>query len=50
MTLDDLLARYEGERALAMYLRRWDDEAKVAGRPTREVAHYRPLLEGLLVP
>ncbi len=34
----------------AVRLRRWDDAAKVAGAPTPDLAHYRPLLERLLRP
>lgn len=41
-------ARSGWEAAIA--LRRWDDEAKVAGRRTREVEDYRPVLEAVLVP
>ena len=32
----------------AVALRRWDDEAKVPGKVTREVADYRSTLEGVL--
>jgi predicted HD phosphohydrolase len=34
----------------AVALRRWDDEAKVAGTVTREVVDYRPTLEAVLIP
>lgn len=31
----------------AINLRRWDDQAKVAGFPAADLAHYRPLIERL---
>ena len=34
----------------AVELRRWDDEAKVPGAPTRDVADYGDLLAAVLVP
>ncbi len=43
-------ARFRGEQFLqeALDLRRWDDEAKVVGAATPDLAHYRPMIEALL--
>lgn len=43
-------ARFREEPFLAeaIDLRRWDDEAKVVGAATPALAHYRPMIEGLL--
>jgi gamma-butyrobetaine dioxygenase len=34
----------------AVTLRRWDDQAKIAGFPTPDFAHYAPLIEKLAKP
>ena len=43
-------ARFGQERFLreALDLRRWDDEAKIVGAPTPDLAHYRPMIEAVL--
>lgn len=43
-------ARFEREPFLAqaIELRRWDDEAKVIGAPTPDLAHFRPAIEAVL--
>ena len=49
---DDEVAAFRARRGweAAVALRRWDDEAKVAGLATPEVAEFRPLLEEVARP
>ena len=49
---DEEVAAFRAEPGweAAVALRRWDDEAKVPGAPTREVTAYRDLLAAVLVP
>jgi phosphonate degradation associated HDIG domain protein len=43
---DEEVAAFEAlpNASVAVQLRRWDDEAKIAGLPVPELAHYRPVL------
>jgi [1-hydroxy-2-(trimethylamino)ethyl]phosphonate dioxygenase len=40
----------EPNAAEAVRLRRWDEQAKIAGLPTPDLEHYRPFLEASLRP